>query len=294
MKTIIVPTDFSAQADNAARYAIGIAREMKRDVKLCHALFVPIELPMADPGLWPLEDYAFLKDAAAKQLEGLAVELEDAIDDAAKGPASTHKPAISFDNEIGPVTDVVVNYMADENSSLVVMGISGTGGFADLIMGSKSKDLVDKADFPVLLIPGCAVFKGIKTIIFATDLSEGDIDVIKSIADVARVFKSEIRIYHITGEKYDRNEKRNQADAFMEKLRDEEHYSNIFYHHFRGMNINDGLEWLCEHGKIDLLAMVHRPHSLLYRLLTGCHTHHMARHIKIPLLVFPPDYNTSL
>ena len=294
MKTIIVPTDFTAQADNAARYAIGIAREMKRDVKLCHALFVPIELPMADPGLWPLEDYAFLKDAAAKQLEGLAVELEDTIDATTKGPASTHKPAISFDNEIGPVTDVIVNYMADENASLVVMGISGTGGFADLIMGSKSKDLVDKADFPVLLIPGCAVFKGIKTIVFATDLSEGDIEVIKLIADVARVFKSEIRIYHITGEKYDRNEKRNQADAFIKKLKDREHYSNISYHHFRGMNINDGLEWLCEHGQIDLLAMVHRPHSLLYRILTGCHTHHMARHIKIPLLVFPPDYNTSL
>lgn len=294
MKAIVVPTDFSDQADNAARYAVCLAKDLKRDVSLYHALFVPMEVPIADAGLWPLEDFSSLKEVAIKQLRHLAGWLERTIDDKEEGATDTFKPAIDYQSVIGPVTDVIMNVMADSKSSLVVMGMSGSNGLSRFFMGSRSKDLVDHANFPVLLVPGCAVFKGIKKLIFATDLNTGDISVIRMLAGMAKRCKAEIRIYHITGENYDKKGRLGKVEAFNQKLTETVHYPHISYHHLRGMNVDDGLDWLCEHGQIDLLAMVHRPHTLLFRLLSNSHTHQLAGHIKIPLLVFPPEYNVTI
>ncbi|WP_431200608.1 universal stress protein [Mucilaginibacter sp. P25] len=44
MKTILVPTDFSAQAKNAASYAVNIAQIIRAGVILCHAIKVPDEI----------------------------------------------------------------------------------------------------------------------------------------------------------------------------------------------------------------------------------------------------------
>src|SRR6188768_1364823 len=49
MKTILVPTDFSKNADNACKYAIGIAKETKAKIILMHAYETPVlytEVPM--------------------------------------------------------------------------------------------------------------------------------------------------------------------------------------------------------------------------------------------------------
>ncbi|HMG07277.1 MAG TPA: hypothetical protein VK609_02145 [Mucilaginibacter sp.] len=44
---------------------------------------------------------------------------------------------------------------------------------------------------------------------------------------------------------------------------------------------------MCEHGQVDMLVMVHRPHSFFYKLLKSSDCEKMAGHIAVPLLVFP-------
>jgi nucleotide-binding universal stress UspA family protein len=51
--------------------------------------------------------------------------------------------------------------------------------------------------------------------------------------------------------------------------------------------VDDGLEWLAEHGLVDMLAIVHRHFNIIDRLFVSSHTKHIASHSQLPLLVFP-------
>lgn len=285
MKTIIVPTDFSPAANNAARYAMHLAKEIKAHVLLCSAMLIPVEGPMADQIVWPLESYDSLKKAVDDELAHFVEELSDKETDRSV-PGSYH-PAVTAKSEIGDVVDVVRNLADDAEASIAVMGVSGAGGLSRFFLGSKSRDMIEMAGFPVLLIPAEFIFKAIKKIAFATDLSVGDIETIYSLVGLAKCFNAEILITHITDKKYDAGETKKMVDGFLTHVSNRVNYPKIYYRHIKSMDVDHGLDWLTEHSMIDMLAMVHRPHDTLDRIFKGSHTQKLAKHVTIPLLVFP-------
>jgi nucleotide-binding universal stress UspA family protein len=294
MKTILVPTDFSAPANNAARYALHLAKSMKTGIRLCSAISVPAEAPMAPQVAWPLEDYTSIKNFTTAQLELSVEKLEQKLEEQAEGLPPGYQPAIGYSSEVGSVTEVIRNVMGEQKMSLVVMGMSGAGGLSRLFLGSNSRELIEKANFPIILIPADFIYKPIKKIAFATDLSKGDIEVIHSLAGMARYFNAEILVSHVTDEKYESPEEKQAIDNFLSEVSDKVNYPKIYYRHVRSIDVDQGLNWLYEHSQIDMLAMVHRPHHFLSKLIRGSYTQRLAKHITIPLLVFPPDCCTAI
>ena len=289
MKTIVVATDFSPAAENAARYALQFAKNIGAGIKLCHAFKVPTEAPMAAQVAWPLEDYPTLKEDITADLSDLSGKLsseERAISD----PSSFH-PGITCGSEVGTVTDVARNFVDQERSGLLVMGTWGNGELSRVFLGSNSREMIDKAKFPVLLVPTDAVYSGVKKIAFATDLSKSDVEIIHSLGILARPFNAEILIAHVTGEKYDDPQHQQKVDSFLNEITCKADYPKVYYRHIKSRNVNNGLEWLAEHGQVDILAMVHRPHSFLQKIFIGSHTNHLARQIEVPLLVFPEGFS---
>jgi nucleotide-binding universal stress UspA family protein len=292
MKTILVPTDFSPAADNAARYALQLAKAIKANIKLCHAFKVPAETPMASQVVWPLEDFTTLKKDTTEGLKLLAEKLTK-DDEAITSPGSFH-PLIEYASEVGAVTEVVHQLFLDEKSTLVVMGMSGAGGLSRFFLGSTSRDMIEEASFPVLLIPSEATFNGIHKIAFSTDLSTGDIGMIHSLSGLAYPLNAEILVAHVTSEQYDSPEHMHKVDSFLNYVTNKINYPKIYYRHIRSIDVEHGLDWLTEHGQIDMLAMVHRKHNLLERIFEGSYTQRLAKHIELPLLVFPVDYKSII
>jgi len=289
MKTIVVATDFSPAAENAARYALQFAKNIKAGIKLCHAFKVPTETPMAAQVAWPLEDYPTLKEDITADLSALSEKLA-AEERAISAPSSFH-PEITYGSEVGTVTDVARNFMDGERSGLLVMGTWGNGELSRVFLGSNSREMIDKAKFPVLLVPTDAVYNGVKKIAFATDLSRSDVEIIHSLGILAHPFNAEILIAHVTDNKYDDPEHQQKVDSFLNDITCKADYPKVYYRHIKSRNVNNGLEWLAEHGQVDVLAMVHRPHSFLQKIFIGSHTHQLARQVEVPLLVFPEGFN---
>jgi nucleotide-binding universal stress UspA family protein len=285
MKTIVVPTDFSLAANNAARYAVHLAKAIKSHILLCNAMLIPVEGPMADQVVWPLESYDSLKETVDEELHEFAHKLSS--EERERSLPEAFNPAVDCKSEIGNVADVVRNVVDGAGANMIVMGMSGAGGLSRFFLGSKSRDMIDVACFPVLLIPAAFIFKGIKKIAFATDLSVGDIEIIHSLAGIAHCFNAEILITHITDKKYDAGENKKMVDAFLSHVSNRVNYPKIYYRHVKSMDVDHGLDWLSEHSMIDMLAMVHRPHDTLDKIFKGSHTQKLARHVTIPLLVFP-------
>ncbi|MCQ6958710.1 universal stress protein [Mucilaginibacter aquariorum] len=287
MKTILIPTDFSAAAANAARYGLFLAQHLQADIQLIHAFKVPAEARAAAQTAWPLNDYEQVKRDCVLELDNLRHQLE--LETIASVSPRNYISRITGTAELGEVTVMTRNLVDHYRSPLVVMGMSGAGNLQRLLIGSSSRELIDKATFPVLLVPDLPVTKQLKKIAFATDLSKGDIQIIHSLASLARPFNAEILIAHITDDKYDTVARQHQVNEFMSGVTDQANYGQIYYRHIKSMDVDHGLDWLSEHGQIDLLAMVHRPHPFFEKIFKGSHTQRLARHIRIPLLVFPPD-----
>lgn len=288
MKKILVPTDFSLAAKNAARYAMHLAKEMQANIKLCNAVMVPVEVPLAAHVSVPLVTFETLEDLAEDELKRTAQkmaeldELETAID--------SHHPVIDYEVGFGPVTYVVTNVVTNHHVNLVVMGMTGAGGLGQVLFGSSSRAMVEAANFPILFVPFDASYQKLTKIAFATDLSKADIAVIHVLAGFARIFNAEILLVHISDHAPDHDAaSRKRIDEFLTEITNKVNYHKIYYQHLLNDRVGDGLDWLAEYGQIQMLAMVHRKQPILYRLFKGSHTQRIRRRIEIPLLVFPPE-----
>ncbi|SEB04514.1 universal stress protein [Pedobacter hartonius] len=284
MKKILVPTDFSKPAFNAAKYALHIAENIKANLEFCHAMFVPAETPLTAQVSWPMEDSTVIKKEAAMEFRLLVDRLKKERS-RPEVPGDPH-PVISWSTETGGVVSVVSKLADRQNVNLVVMGVSGASHLSRFFLGSNSFDMINKAEFPVLLIPQEAEFRGIRKIAFATDLSVKDIDIIHLLAGLAAQFDAEILITHVTTERIEQKHQQ-KIDAFLSEITGKVNYHKIYYRDVRYKNVNSGLNWLIENIDLDMLVMVHRQHGFFAGLIKSSHTQQLARYSSIPLLVFP-------
>ena len=288
MKKILIPTDFSASAKNAANYAMHLAKQMKANVKLCNVVMVPLEVPLAAHVSAPLITFESLEYEVEQELKRYVKKLKEK-DELETAPDTFH-PSIEYAVGVGSVADAVTNFAANREVSLTVMGMSGAGGLGKFLIGSSSRAMVEATETPLLLIPDEARFMSIRKIAFATDLSKTDIDIIHTLAGFARMFNAEILIVHISEEVPDDSiQQRNKINVFLNEVTNKVNYHKIYYQHVLDTEVDNGLEWLAEYGQMQMLAMVHRKHNVLHKLFRGSYTQRLKKRISIPLLVFPPD-----
>jgi nucleotide-binding universal stress UspA family protein len=139
-RNILVPTDFSENAEGALALAIELATESRGSIHLLHAYEIPIsavppygvELP---PGL-VLE----VRDAAARQLEKVA--------------ARVRERGLACDAHLihGPPVDGIVEGAGSVKADLIVMGTRGLTGLKHVILGSVAERTIRSAPCPVLTV----------------------------------------------------------------------------------------------------------------------------------------------
>lgn len=138
--TIVVPMDFS----DPARRALDIARELAgvagpAHLILVHAVFVPVEIESLGLDTTTLARTG-LEERAARDLEPLLVELQDA------GVSAEYVSAW------GSPEQVVVDTALAKNADLIVMGTHGRTGLAHIALGSVAERVVRDAHCPVLTV----------------------------------------------------------------------------------------------------------------------------------------------
>src|SRR5690349_23431860 len=102
MKKILIPTDFSVPAENAARYGLELAKVLKADVLLCNAIKVPAQAPMAAQVAWPLMDYADLKNEVSGELDEMVKTLIGSCSN-----EEGYCPELTYQTSPGTVCEVV-------------------------------------------------------------------------------------------------------------------------------------------------------------------------------------------
>jgi nucleotide-binding universal stress UspA family protein len=138
---ILIPTDGSECADSAVDHAIDIATQYDAEL---HVLSVVDTRDMSHsaPAISPQQVEQTLRERAESVVESVAERAADAGVETITAV------------EPGVPDDVVVEYAADHDCDLVVMGTHGRTGLQRYLLGSVTERTVRRSSVPVLTVRG--------------------------------------------------------------------------------------------------------------------------------------------
>jgi nucleotide-binding universal stress UspA family protein len=142
VKTILIPTDFSVDAEKALSTATELAKLFGARIVVLHAYHVdiPVVSPMAGGYALPQGFYEGLRSQATTQVEKLAKET------AAEGIEATGMALQE------PAAVAIAALAASLPADLIVMGTRGLTGLKHVVLGSVAERVVRTAPCPVLTV----------------------------------------------------------------------------------------------------------------------------------------------
>lgn len=275
MKKILVPTDFSKGADNAIKFAMALAKKEKAKIVLVHAFDISKIIPYTfTPSLMIEKDIKANEQKTNIKLRAVCFMIRES------------KIECEYFNKIGPAVSVILETIKESKPDLVIMGTKGASGIKEMLMGSQTASVIEKAKCPVIAVPANAIFKGIKKIMYATDYNKNDIMALKEVVEIATLFNAKITVLHVSDEKfYPFNEKAYLTD-FKNKVEKKIKYKKIAYKLAFGKHLTNVIEKQIQKASANLLAMSTRHRNLIEKIFDGSVTKKMAFHTRFPLLVF--------
>ena len=268
MKTIVVATDFSPAADNAAHYAADMAMFMHADLLLLNVFEIPIsyyEIPVAMNSRQTVE-------VEEKMLTQLKADMERRI--VGKINIRTEVRVGSFFEELKAVCELIKPYT-------VVMGSQGTTAAERLLFGSHAVHAMQHLHWPLITVPPHVTFSSVKKICLACDLHNVLNTIpLEEIRILVNDFNSELHILN-TGKRNEFTPTMVSESGFLQSL-----FADLKpqYHFIASKDIDKGVIEFCEKNEIDLLMVIPKRHGILEKLIYKSHTKELVLHSHVPVM----------
>src|SRR5690606_1183960 len=183
MKTLIVATDFSKEAENAAEYACAAAKYMNTKVVLFNSFSIPLHvsnarLPAAVFKELLDNNSLMLKKKATKRSEKYSIEVE-------------------FETGFVQLREELSALFVKYNAKMVIMGTT-QHSLGQELFGSTNTSSILKLQIPVLAVPLGVKYQPIKRILFACDFLRGiNARILEEINDFAVSTGSDVEIFNV-------------------------------------------------------------------------------------------------
>ncbi len=262
MKKLLVPTDFSATANNALEYAIALANIFGSEITLLHTYRV-----YSSTGSF-ISVESFIQEDAANELLKIVRWAEPQL----KNNATIVRKIIK-----GDTVDIVMDLTAHADYDLIIMGTKGTSGLAEIFIGSTTNSVIKNVALPVLAVPSGFAFHSIQNIVLAVDEKEVfNAELLSPVIQIAQNYNAMLRVYH----KDVANDGLNAAvDQYLEGLERTYHYE------LDTDNINESINHFVAEYHADLLCMIRRQRSFLEEIFHDSVTTREVFSSPVPLLV---------
>ncbi len=275
MKTILVPTDFSEAARNAAIYAAELAKNLEYKLILYHAYHVPV-MASTPENAFIIAEPRELDITNKKRIKKEGAFIAKKCDINAECLTSE-----------GFAEDEILALEKELKPDLIIMGMKTIGALDEYILGSIATDIIRKAQTPVIIVPEKARYKKISKIVFATEHRKEDGTIIRGVTkEIAQVFGSKIYVLNVVKE----NKLAEVGKEFSQE-RLKQYFEEVEHtHHFLEDNdLIHGLNEFIMVHKISMIVMTPHKHTLLSRIFKEPNTKKMAFHTSIPLLTLPAE-----
>lgn len=267
MKRIVVPTDFSNLSRSAALYAIDLAAKTNGRVMIVSVIEV-------EPGPSQLMNWKKLQDQMEKDVAQHSAQFMKELHGYAGGVS------VSYTTLTGtPIQNKILEFADENHADLIVTGTKGASGLKAVVLGSNTAALINKANIPVIAVPGDIKFNGFDRIVLATDMADLDKEA-KAVVKFSKDFDVQIDILHVSNIQHE-SRKHEELEAILRRMTG---HKRLSIHVVSSENVVRSLnDYVQQHG-VDLLVMFTHELGLFEKLFGKGHTREMAFQSEIPLL----------
>ncbi|MBP6313266.1 MAG: universal stress protein [Flavobacteriales bacterium] len=269
MAHILIPTDFSANAFNAAVYAIELYGQKGNTFTLLHAY-----MSVSDP---TIVQAAGLEAEIAREANSALGELTERLKEKFAGAELDLQQSMMT----GDVFAAILAHTDEErNPDLVVMGTQGASGLEEVLLGTHTADVIKRCHLPVLTVPEEANYRIPRRIVMADDGGPVDRASIKVLLEIARWSQSEIMIVRVfQGEDASNSDDHDSPyDLVLGAI-------PRSFHSISGENVSKALHDMADQSDADLVVVMHRQRSMFAQLFHRSTAAKLAMHTHIPMLV---------
>ena len=277
MKSIIACTDFSANGNNAVKYAAALANAMESKLILFHHFTYPVpatDLPMAFPTI-------FVDD----MITGFEHRLQTLKEELGK----TYPIEIDCIVKSWDMKSDLEEAFTEANADLIVMGMQGQSAVLNALIGNVTSTAIRNGKLPILVIPRGVGFHPVQKIIFPSDdhVVESPAT-IQPLLDLAKGFDAYIEVLTL----FDLQQTpalvpKSGKSAAKEKLDQVLAHTRHGYSYENELAVEKGILYEAARSKADMVAMIPHHHSFWSNLMNQSKTQKVAASIHLPLLVLP-------
>jgi len=182
MKKILVPTDFSKEAENALKVAAQLGKKHNCELILLNMLDLP--LTQLDAGSAPadLPEAVYFMKLAHKQFEEVI-----------------NKPYLDGVNitemvDFHDINTGILEVSKEHDVDLIIMGSHGASGLKEMFIGSNAEKIVRTSEVPVLVIKNEHENFNIEEFVFASDFENDNKETYKQAVKLAEMFNAKIHL----------------------------------------------------------------------------------------------------
>ena len=285
---VIVPVNFSEEAENGAVYALQIATGINANIVLLNAYFNPA---LYVPGM--LEPYSNLvsieEDIRALEKEAYInlVALKQLLDERINKEGISNVE-VAYDLVQGYPVNAILSYADEFKPNVIVMGSPGKKPGGITAFGKVTTRIMEKANMPVIAVPigySAEQFTKPQKVLYLTSLDNTDYSALERLTGFARFFDARILCVHTS------TIQSNESDE--EKMRGIKKYiikqlgvTNLECGILETANPLSGLEKFINERGVDIIAFSTQKRNVLLRFFIPDSSHRYLHQTGIPLLVY--------
>lgn len=257
MRKVLVPSDFSANANNALAFATELFKYEKAEFFIIHTYAEEVYSKDVFISKAIFEEMQYNEKALAE--EGLK-DTKSYQEKISPNPKHNYHYLAKHGLLIDEINDLVEK----ENMDIVVMGTRGLTNDRKLTIGSNTLQVIKFVKCPVLTIPEDFAYSRPKTIVFATDFNiPYKRRELKLLSTMGKSYRSEIILLYVSVfEKLSHRQQQNKS--FIENELEE---NSVHYYRIEGNEVEKELSLFLSKRESDMLVMVNSKHSYMENIL---------------------------
>jgi nucleotide-binding universal stress UspA family protein len=274
MKRILVPVDFSKEAESAAKVAASIAKKTGSEIFLVHMLELPVTT------IDPAEMNTMSSEPQIIYFMKLAHQKFEKFKKLPFFKGITVVETIQFQHAFSGI----INESEKNNIDLIVMGSQGASGLQEMFIGSNTEKVVRRSNVPVLVIKQSVKDFVVNDIIFASDFNKESKSTFHRVINFAELFDAKIHLLYINTIHNFNTTK--TIESRIAHFMDDFDYTNYTTNIYNDISIEKGILSFARDIDADLIALNTHGRSGLSQLFNGSVGQELANHALRPVVTF--------
>lgn len=274
MKKILVPTDFSDQAENALKVAAQLAKKFNSEIFLLHMLELPMELvdPVQGSSSHNLPESIFFMKLAHQRFKKLM--------------SRPYLDGIKVYETVQfyQAFDGIMEVSKEKNCDLIVMGSHGASGFKEMFIGSNTEKVVRSSTIPVLVIKKDHPEFKIENFVFASDGDTVNKHTLKNAKSFAEKLGAKLHLLFInTPNNFLTTE---DAHKRMENFAEGSGVEDYEIHIYNDISVEKGILHFATTMEAGLIGISTHGRKGIAHFFNGSISEDLVNHAKIPVVTF--------